>query len=265
MNLLIPGPGACVDGKPLTSTLDMPRTDELVTSVRDFLRADVMAATEGRPNFLARVASNSLDIVLRELWLANHIARSYRKDCERCPASNDDLEGLRWWLTSELRDGTMTPTDPAWRSTCGDGGQPGGDRPAELFGIEDGVGLSFGSVWWSEASNAAQRCVCAASGTLKPSMGARAAAIPGRGRPSATHTHLRLGHVSIRHLESVNARFARVRLAEEDTDGARHPLCTSNKSLPVPGTRCALRISHCWCQAPALHIEEVTAGAWHRW
>jgi len=40
---------------------------------------------------------------------------------------------------------------------------------------------------------ARRRCGCAASGALKPSLGARAAAIPGRGRPSATHPHLRLG------------------------------------------------------------------------
>ena len=69
VNLLIPGPVALVEGKPFSSTLDMPRTDELVSSVRDYLRSDVMAATEGRTNFLARVASNSLDIVLRELSL----------------------------------------------------------------------------------------------------------------------------------------------------------------------------------------------------
>jgi hypothetical protein len=32
VNLLIPGPVDLVEGRPLTSTLDMPRTDELVSS-----------------------------------------------------------------------------------------------------------------------------------------------------------------------------------------------------------------------------------------
>ena len=54
--------------------------EELLVSVRDFLRGDVMAATEGRTNFMSRVASNSLDIVLRELTLgpahlANEVTR----------------------------------------------------------------------------------------------------------------------------------------------------------------------------------------------
>ncbi len=67
-NLLIGGavalpdvPEGAADGD------DMPRLDELLTSVRDFLRDDVMPATEGRTSFMARVASNSLAIVLREL------------------------------------------------------------------------------------------------------------------------------------------------------------------------------------------------------
>ena len=44
----------------------MPRADELIAGVRDYLRNDVMTETQGRVNFLARVASNALDIVLRE-------------------------------------------------------------------------------------------------------------------------------------------------------------------------------------------------------
>ena len=44
----------------------MPRADELLRSVTDFLREQVMTQTTGRTQFLARVAGNSLDIVLRE-------------------------------------------------------------------------------------------------------------------------------------------------------------------------------------------------------
>ncbi len=108
VNLLIPGPVVPVKGLSLDSALDMPRTDELVVSVRDFLRGDVMASTEGRTNFLARVASNSLDIVLRELSLGPpHRAGELERLRKLFSAPNDDLEGLRWRLTRELRDGSM--------------------------------------------------------------------------------------------------------------------------------------------------------------
>jgi aminoglycoside phosphotransferase (APT) family kinase protein len=107
VNLLIPGPVSLVEGKPLTSTLDMPRTDELVSSVRDYLRTDVMAATEGRLNFMARVAANSLDIVLRELSLGGP-QRALELDRLRALlCAGDDLETLRWRLVHELRDGTL--------------------------------------------------------------------------------------------------------------------------------------------------------------
>jgi len=108
VNLLIPGPVTPVQGLPLDSTLDMPRTDELLVSVRDFLRGDVMASTEGRTNFLARVASNSLDIVLRELSLGPpHRGGELARLRKLFDAPNDDLEALRWRLTNELRDGSM--------------------------------------------------------------------------------------------------------------------------------------------------------------
>ena len=112
VNLLIPGPVQLIKPKGLDSHLDMPRTDELVTSVRDFLRGDVMSGTQGRTNFLARVASNSLDIVLRELALGDEHRARERGRLRALFGSSDDLETLRWRLTRELRDGTM-PLDKA--------------------------------------------------------------------------------------------------------------------------------------------------------
>ena len=104
VNLLIPGPVELVQPASAFSSLDIPRTDELLTSVRDFLRNDVMAATEGRANFLSRVAANSLDIVLRELSLGpEHQAR----ELDRLRAlyqSDEDLMALRWHLVNQLRD-----------------------------------------------------------------------------------------------------------------------------------------------------------------
>ena len=51
------------------STTELPRSDELLSGVRDFLRNDLASKLAGRDGFLARVAANSIDIVLRELEL----------------------------------------------------------------------------------------------------------------------------------------------------------------------------------------------------
>jgi hypothetical protein len=48
---------------------DRPTAAELVQSVREFLEADVMTATEGRVQFHARVAVNALGMIERELTL----------------------------------------------------------------------------------------------------------------------------------------------------------------------------------------------------
>ncbi len=108
VNLLIPGPVDVPEPAPFESPLDMPRTDELLVSVRDFLRADVMSATEGRTRFLARVASNSLDIVLRELALgAEHRRAELARLRGLLGAPDADLETLRWRLVHGLRDGSV--------------------------------------------------------------------------------------------------------------------------------------------------------------
>lgn len=107
VNLLIPGPVKLIKGSSTPSSLDIPRIDELATSVRDFLREDVMNATEGRINYLARVAANSMDIVLRELSLG---AAQRAQELQRLRAlfnADDDLETLRWRLVRALRDGSM--------------------------------------------------------------------------------------------------------------------------------------------------------------
>jgi aminoglycoside phosphotransferase (APT) family kinase protein len=70
VNLLIPGP--VTSARPMADSLsgtDLPRSDELLTGVRDFLRGDAVKPMSGRDQFLARVAANALDIVLREIAL----------------------------------------------------------------------------------------------------------------------------------------------------------------------------------------------------
>ncbi|HUI27582.1 MAG TPA: phosphotransferase family protein [Candidatus Kryptonia bacterium] len=107
VNLLIPGPVEEPARETKESTLDMPRANEMLTSVRDFLRNDVMSGTTGRTNFLARVAANSLDIVLRELELGPAHRIREQQGLERILGHAGDLETLRWELVRALRDGSM--------------------------------------------------------------------------------------------------------------------------------------------------------------
>ena len=108
VNLLIPGPVELVKASREFSSLDMPRTDELLVSVRDFLRDDVMKKTAGRSNFLSRVAANSLDIVLRELALGpTHQMLEYSR-LQAFFGSNEDISVLRKRLVRELRDKTIS-------------------------------------------------------------------------------------------------------------------------------------------------------------
>ena len=112
VNLLIPGPVGLVEGIDPEASEEMPRLEELLVSVRDFLRGDIMAETRGRTNFLARVAGNSLDIVRRDLLLGgehrtNELARL--GELFGCEAG---LEELRWRLVHGLRDGGISLDHP---------------------------------------------------------------------------------------------------------------------------------------------------------
>jgi hypothetical protein len=93
-----------VKESPGFTSVDIPRTDELLVSVRDFLRNDVMDETTGRANFLSRVAANSLDIVLRELTLGP-IHQALELDrLQALFQSDEGLDVLKRRLATELRD-----------------------------------------------------------------------------------------------------------------------------------------------------------------
>lgn len=64
VNLLFPGPYSL--DAPNPAPTDISDQTELLTTVRDFLKTEVLPGTEGRMSFLSRVSSNALDIVLRE-------------------------------------------------------------------------------------------------------------------------------------------------------------------------------------------------------
>ncbi|MEC7917004.1 MAG: phosphotransferase family protein [Actinomycetota bacterium] len=107
VNLLIPGPVDLVDPQPSQRPSDMPRVDELVTSVRDFLHGDVMSVTSGRVNFLARVAGNSLDIVNRELTIGPELRRREELRLRDLLGRTGTFDDLRWWLVEAIREGSI--------------------------------------------------------------------------------------------------------------------------------------------------------------
>ena len=112
VNLLLPGPVALLAPDPLRSSVDMPRLDEIVTSVRDYLRNDVMAATSGRTQFLARVAGNALDIVLRDFAVGREHRTRQVARLRALLGEDGDLEGLRRALVQRLRDNRMALDHP---------------------------------------------------------------------------------------------------------------------------------------------------------
>lgn len=104
VNLLIPGPVELV-GAEADEDTDMPRIDELLLSVREFLQRDVRQACAGRTNFLARVGGNSLDIVRRELSLGPAHRRAEHARLARLLGHEDSLATLRQALCERLREG----------------------------------------------------------------------------------------------------------------------------------------------------------------
>jgi hypothetical protein len=84
-----------------TEPHDVPTAEQLVEAVREFLEKDVMAATEGRVRFHARVAGNVLAMVERELRLGAAQARAHRAALERLGVA-DEAE-----LAAAIRNGTL--------------------------------------------------------------------------------------------------------------------------------------------------------------
>ena len=104
VNLLIPGPVELVEGGHPEASEEMPRIEELLASVRDFLGGDVMAETAGRTSFLARVAGNSLDIVRRDLLLGAAQRAGELARLQALFGVEAGLDNLRWRLVTGLRD-----------------------------------------------------------------------------------------------------------------------------------------------------------------
>lgn len=106
VNLIMPGKAHLPQAAEFNGS-ELPRNDELLISVRDFLRADVMSATSGRTQFMARVAANSLDILLRDMQLGPALRQAEHQRLIAVMGHEGPHEVLRWELVERLRDGSM--------------------------------------------------------------------------------------------------------------------------------------------------------------
>ena len=108
VNLLIPGPvAAATAATDSLSATDLPRSDELLVGVRDFLRGDAAQALSGRNQFLARVAANSIDMIMREIALGTE-ARAFEMVALRgLVGDGHDLPTLRENLCQAIRFGEI--------------------------------------------------------------------------------------------------------------------------------------------------------------
>lgn len=79
----------------------VPTTTELIEAVREFLRDEVMPATEGRVQFHTRVAANVLGIVEREVALGPEAARAHAERLSKLGVA-DDAE-----LAAEICEGRL--------------------------------------------------------------------------------------------------------------------------------------------------------------
>ena len=103
VNLLIPGNVELVATETEHGSNEMPRMEELLVSVRDFLREEVMRETQGRISFLARVASNSLDIAIREQVMGSRLKEGEVKRLNKVVHRDGTLDELRWKLVKDIR------------------------------------------------------------------------------------------------------------------------------------------------------------------
>jgi hypothetical protein len=106
VNLIIPGPAHRPGGEPkMLSATGLPRTAELLESVRNFLSQDLGRSLEGRNAFLARVAANSVDTVLRELSLGDDAAAHERGHLAVLLGMDGELPDQRRKLCEAIRAG----------------------------------------------------------------------------------------------------------------------------------------------------------------
>jgi aminoglycoside phosphotransferase (APT) family kinase protein len=106
VNLLIPGEFPAL-GPAREETDPLPTVDELLGSVTGWLAGDLLSETRGRSRFLARVASNSLAIVQRQLQFGPALEAAEAERLGGLLGAGGNLSEMRWRLVHALRDGSM--------------------------------------------------------------------------------------------------------------------------------------------------------------
>lgn len=117
VNLLIPGGVSKIEAEAQSlSATDLPRTDELIVGIRDFLKGEGGQALSGRNQFLARVSANALDIVMRELAMGPEAVRFEVEALRGLLGSDGALQDQREKLCRKIRFGEVDPDSPALHS-----------------------------------------------------------------------------------------------------------------------------------------------------
>jgi aminoglycoside phosphotransferase (APT) family kinase protein len=99
------------------SLQDRPSAPELVAAVREFLERDVVGTIEGRVGFHARVATNALGIVERELVLGPGLDAAARERLATFLGHDADLGTLLGELATRIRDGALDDDPEAFAVT----------------------------------------------------------------------------------------------------------------------------------------------------
>jgi hypothetical protein len=92
--------------------MDQPSIRELVEAVREFLKKRAMPELKGHTAFHARVASNALGIVARELELGNVAALEERKRLAALLGHDGSPENLNGELCRIIREGKIDLAKP---------------------------------------------------------------------------------------------------------------------------------------------------------
>ena len=93
--------------------MDQPSALELVTAVREFIEKHAMPELQGRTAFHARVATNALAIVARELEQAGAANAAESERLKSLLGVDDTLANQNRELCRRIREGNIPLDDPA--------------------------------------------------------------------------------------------------------------------------------------------------------
>lgn len=113
LNVLIPGPAQPPASVALAlSTADLPTAQGLLEGVLHFLREEAPTSLTGRASFLARVAGNAVDVVLREMAMGGSAMDGERASfADRLGMGEGGLDVLRERLCDDIREGRRSLDD----------------------------------------------------------------------------------------------------------------------------------------------------------